>query len=116
MAVHVFDTCILPGGKKNVCGSFFTLRPSAGAAPRSLLAQKGIVRLSIVYFTIRYYSIIYYAVLYCKCLVIACTTRHGQIVFTVVAPQSSLAQRGMARMRMLVVVLGHYLQGEAWPD
>ena len=42
--------------------------------------------------------------------------RHGQIVCTGVAPQSSLAQQGMARMRMLVLALGHCLQGEVWPD
>ena len=35
---------------------------------------------------------------------------------TGVAPWSSLAQRSMARMRMLVLALGHYLQDEAWPD
>ena len=40
----------------------------------------------------------------------------SQIVFTGVAPRPSLAQRGMARIRMLVLALGHYLQGEAWLD
>ena len=35
---------------------------------------------------------------------------------TGISPLSSLAQQGMARMRILVMAFGHYLQGEAWPE
>ena len=63
---------------------------------------------------------LYYTVLYCMCSVIACTARPDQVVCTGVAPRSSLAQRGMARIRMLVLarplVINVNLQGEAWPD
>ena len=48
--------------------------------------------------------------------VITCTARHSQIVLIGVAPWSSLAQQGMARKRMMVLALGHYLKGEAWQN
>ena len=69
---------------------------------------------------------LYYTILYCAVcaqsslaqhgMKFACTARYGQIVFTGVAPWSSLAQRGMARMTILVLALGHYLRRKAWPD
>ena len=39
--------------------------------------------------------------------VITCKVRHGQIEFNSVAPRPSFVQQGMARMRMLVLALGH---------
>ena len=69
-----------------------------------LQARHGQIELNVLW----YYTMM--------CSVIVCTARHGQIVFTGVVHRSSLAQRGMATMRMLVLVLGHYLQGKAWPD
>ena len=48
---------------------------------------------------------LYYTVLYCMCSVIACTARHGQIVFTSVAPQSSLAQQVVAWLSILYIIV-----------
>ena len=45
-----------------------------------------------------------------------CTARHCQIVCTGIAPWSSLAQRGVARLCLPVLALGHHLHSKAWPQ
>ena len=50
-----------------------------------------------------------FAMVRLQCSVIACTARHGQIVFTGVAPR-------LARLCVLVLPLGHHLHKEARPE